>query len=583
MAVLHRLRPKWLAISLSDAARSAGVSPQRLSRLCTRCLLPFANTLSTSTRMGRPKCDSDAKPNQRELLLLRALLDVATAILAKVPLRGSEMRSLVVGAWLRLRAEHPMTQQHFCQTLAIPTRTLRHWVKTTPANVGGTKSWLQDSTKKNSKRKRSLRRGRFNFKVTLPGTQIAADTTDLKSFGTPLKLIAAQDIGGRDQNLFDSIIVDDHENAERVVQVLTKALNGREGIQVVTDQGTPYMAEKTCRALDQLGAEFAPQREADPIAKATIERAFGTVKQIAQPILNITNSIARSLPQLADSELAKATTSMFITALLRAYQAGARATKRALQDRDNTSVEDIARAADDSRQRARAYDNSARLLLAHIHGAYDIDVPLQKFTRLFRRFPLPVIHDAEKAFASQAHRDNIKKRCSYFAAIIRKCNDDYRQRRKREKVMRESNELLEREARQFERQKNQQHSNPAQWLRSALDAIAALWRPGKNELLFGGVGLGTAWLRQSIDLLIELYGTTSAIQIITGVAWDFQRDNLNVIGKNGVGAVLAVLQNRLSSLPKEDIGFDIAQNFAAAIVCSRGPPTRPMPPLHLRT
>ena len=67
-------------------------------------------------------------------------------------------------------------------------------------------------------KKLSPRRPRFGFDVTLPDTQVATDTTDLEAFGVSLKLVAAQDVGGRDQDLFDSIIVDNRESADHVVR-----------------------------------------------------------------------------------------------------------------------------------------------------------------------------------------------------------------------------------------------------------------------------------------------------------------------------------------------------------------------------
>jgi hypothetical protein len=41
LAVVARLRPDWVAVKLSNAAADSGVSPQRLSRLCTRAIAPF--------------------------------------------------------------------------------------------------------------------------------------------------------------------------------------------------------------------------------------------------------------------------------------------------------------------------------------------------------------------------------------------------------------------------------------------------------------------------------------------------------------------------------------------------------------
>ncbi|HEY5959444.1 MAG TPA: hypothetical protein VIV60_22955, partial [Polyangiaceae bacterium] len=65
-----------------------------------------------------------------ELGLLRALLATTTTLLGQVRLGRPTLRALVVGAWLRLGAELPqLTQERFCETLALPTRTLRSWLR----------------------------------------------------------------------------------------------------------------------------------------------------------------------------------------------------------------------------------------------------------------------------------------------------------------------------------------------------------------------------------------------------------------------------------------------------------------------
>jgi hypothetical protein len=257
----------------------------------------------------------------------------------------------------------------------------------------------------------------------LPDTQLAADTTDLCAFGVPLKVIATQDVGGRDQDLCASVVVDDHESAELIVQAFTAALTGRPGMQAVTDQGTPYMAELTRAALDALGAEHAPQREGEPTDKATIERAFASLKSFARPLLEVSDRIARAVPALASAALAKAATTLLLTALLRAYQAGARAARRAGEQRAGISTEALARAAEQSRREAHAHDTSVRLLLEDIHAAYELDVPRGTFVRTHRRFPLEVLREAQRAFAAQAHRGDIKKRASYFWLLSIPCED----------------------------------------------------------------------------------------------------------------------------------------------------------------
>jgi hypothetical protein len=247
----------------------------------------------------------------------------------------------------------------------------------------------------------------------LPETQLAGDTTDLSAFDCPLKLIATQDVGGRDQDLLQSVIIDDHESAEHVVQAFAEAIDGREGFQAIVDQGTPYIAQATQQALDDLGAEHAPQVEGAPTDKATLERAFETAKSIAGPLLAITDRLAQKIPALRDTRLAIALTTLLIIALLKAYQAGAKAQRRAHEERQGLAREDLLDVAKEHRERSRAEDRSRRLLLESIHDAYDIKRPKTRFVRSLRRFPLKVLQRAERAFRSQVHRDDIRDRASY--------------------------------------------------------------------------------------------------------------------------------------------------------------------------
>ncbi len=213
LAVVHRLRPEWISITIDGAARGKDVSPQRLSRLCSRAVAPFQVALDALTRIGRPTRNMLDNCAMEENALLRSLLGVATAIPAHVSLRRPAIRALVVGAFLRLKQEHPeLTKKRFCETFTVSSRTFRHWM----AHRGKTNSGSPIAPPPEKKRppKRPPRRPRFGFQVILPDTQVAADTTDLRACQIPLKLVAAQDIGGRDQDLFDSIIVNDHESAD---------------------------------------------------------------------------------------------------------------------------------------------------------------------------------------------------------------------------------------------------------------------------------------------------------------------------------------------------------------------------------
>lgn len=373
-----------------------------------------------------------------------------------------------------------------------------------------------------------------------------------------------------------------------MVQVLTEAIGDRQGMQVIVDQGTPYLANRTQAACDQLGAELAVQREGHPQGKATLERAFRTVKQIARPILALTDRIAKALPQLRCPSLATAATTLLLTALLRAYQAGARAAVRADIERAGCDAQTLTRIAHDARMRARADDHSVRLLLTHIHSAYQIDVGIQRFIKTFRRFPLQVLQAAERAFGRQAHRDDIKKRTSYFGAIVRAELDRYLAQRARMQRDQALMQKLHADAQQAIDQHNAWLQNPSAWLRHALDTVALGWMPQKRCLLFGGHGIGLAALHSALDRLAKLHGLAATEHIAHAVALDFGRAQLDSLGPDGLAAVRALLTDGLAalrgSLDSSAENRDCLADFRAAILPSAGPnKQRPPPPAPLRT
>jgi hypothetical protein len=403
----------------------------------------------------------------------------------------------------------------------------------------------------------------------LPDTQIAADTTDLRTFDVPLKLVAAQDIGGRDQDLLDSVIVDDRESSDHVIRAITCALDEKQGQQVLTDQGTPYMAQATEAAIEQLGAEHAPQKEADPLGKATIERAFGSVKDIAAPLFSLTSKIAQKIPSLRDPRLAKAAATLLLTALLKAYQAGARAARRADDQRASISVEQLDELAKKSRDDARAENRSARLLVQHIHRDYDIKRPLPLFLKQMRRFPLAVLKNAERAFAGQVHRDDIKDRASYFAAIARRCNEEHRRRLEIERTAQQEDRRLRREIQNARAARAARLADPAAWLSDALYMLAAQWIPQSGALLFAGAGLGKRSLLDALDRLVEMNGHFDAQDIAQGVFANFETTDPCGIGIQGLQAVRAVFETAVGEKRKKQ--SYCRPSFAAAILRNNGP------------
>jgi hypothetical protein len=336
VALVHRDRPDWLTIGVGDSARAAALGPERVSRLASRVARPFADVVDTFTRRGRPTRIED--PVRAELVTLRALLAVATAALAPVPLRRPAVGALLVGASLRLSTELPsLTKGAFCKALSLPERTLRHWLAHPPAHT------TSAPTAPPPPPHRPPRRPRFRFDVHLPGTQVGADTTDLSVCGVPLKLVGVQDIGGRDRRLFESVVIDTRECADHVVDALRVVRHDCPGIQALTDQGTPYMAAATKLAIDEWQAEHAPQKEGDPTGKSTVEKGFGSLKDVLSPLLSLTDSLAELVPALCSADVAGAPdvreVVRYFAALLRTHfaehrnQRTARDASRSLQQR----------------------------------------------------------------------------------------------------------------------------------------------------------------------------------------------------------------------------------------------------------
>lgn len=575
LTIVHRLHPSWARITVAEAARSHRVSPERISRLGSRAIAPFETLVVGWTRIGRPPREQDCvQHDAHELAVTRALLAVATSILAHVPLRAVAIRTRIVGAWLRLHSQYPsLTQQRFCHTLSLSPRTLRAWVTRAPKRDAECSPLSEPPPP--PPRRRPPRRPRFSFSLTVPGTQLAADTTDLSAFGVPLKLIAAQDVGGRDRNLFDSVLVDDHESAQLVERVLTEAINDRPGIQAITDQGTPYMAEAVRTALEQLDADHAPQREGDPMGKATIERAFLTVKSCARPLLALTDRIAECLPTLRRPDLAKALSTLVLTALLRAYQYGARAGARAATERaglDPSTLLDVAR---EVRQQAHAEERSTRLFLDHIHTAYELPASKTQFIRHLRRFPLPVLQQAEAAFRDQLLHQQIRNRTAYFLAIVRRLHADFLAEQTRRRLQRESAEREQREMAAEQARRDRQQSDPERWLREALDLFAQIHWPDSPRLRNAIVGFPRSNLARSIERLVELRAPQPARDIASTLFADFLRLNANQLRHD----ILADIADTLDATLPANLSTTTrcAADFLRATLPSNGSKQHPPP------
>ena len=492
----------------------------------------------------------------------------------------ADRRALVTGAWARLNDEVPaITKSAFCTALSLPERTLRSW-------LAGARSSFKPKDhappKSKPKKRRSRRRPRFRFDVFLPGLQIGSDTTDIKAFGVSLKLVGAQDIGGRDASLFESVVIDTREASEHVERVMTDAIAGREGVQAITDQGTPYMAEATRSALDALAAEHAPQKEGDPCGKATVERGFRSLKDLCAPLLALSNALAEKVPSLHDSNLARAWTELVVGVVLRAYQAGARAKERALRIGGAMTDAELLRVAEKARVAARATERSARLLLAHVHDIYQLRSSAVGFVNAFRRYPLDVLRDAEARLRAQLTRGNdIRDTDRYFAALVRSAYAEHRAAcLERDAITRDA-ERRDRERTTTDARDRAWLDDPATWLRDALDVLAAQWLPDVRDLLFDGEGLGLGWTRAALAHLFVLHGDAAA-DLARGVEHDFRFAWRDRLGDDGLEAVLRVLHRERARYPDTPDDSDIAAHAAATIMRSVGISRRPAAPNPLR-
>ena len=399
-----------------------GVRPERVSRIKKNVAAAFAALVERASQRGRP-----AKPPTERAPLLGALLALATRllVLAGVPRKRAVQDEIVV-AFDRLHAEHGVTARDFAAALALPERTFHSW-RHRPATPP-----RPPTPNPRPRPPRDRGEGRFALDENAPGVQLGGDTTDITVLGVNLKLTAAQDVGDRERNLFASFAVDEHETFALVTHVVQDALAGREGMQFITDQGKPFLAEAAKDAYDALGVEHAPQREGTPTAKATVERGFGTVKTALAPILGLLDRVAEAVPALHRADLAKHLGTLLVATFLRVYLASRRHLGHPLDGKDPDVLRTI---VEEQRANARAEDRSTRLFLEAMHAEYAMPGSREAFVRAFRRYPLADLKEAERRFRPHACACDAKLPERYFAAVVRDVHQQATARRADEIVI----------------------------------------------------------------------------------------------------------------------------------------------------
>jgi hypothetical protein len=420
----------------------------------------------------------------------------------------------LVCAFDRVHGAHGVTARAFCAALALSERTFRSW-QDRPAKPPASPSPAPPRPRRND---RST--GRFALEATAPDTQLGGDTTDLCVLGVDLKLVGVQDFGDRERCLFDAFVVDQRESSELIVRAVADATAGREGMQLISDQGTPYLAEAATQAYAALGLEHAPQREATPTAKATVERGFGTIKQALAPIFDVLNRIATAVPALCQPSLARHAATLLVATYLRVYAAGRCHLGHPLEGQDPNVLRAI---VEEQRARARAEDHSTRLFLEAAHAEYAMPGSCEAFVRTFRRYPLEDLHEAERRFRAHACRCKVRVCDRYFAAVVRDVHDAGAQRRSTERRQRRDEGQLRRDRITAAQRAAELEAHPERRLHEGLDLLAETWLRDTGGFVHDG-HLARVWLRRAVTVLYDREQSAAADVLEVHVrAWEAAR------------------------------------------------------------
>jgi hypothetical protein len=452
----------------------------------------FADLVAAGTRRGRrPRPSHDDRAP-----VLGALLAVATRLLSlsAVPVRRRAVQDELVCAFDRVHAEHGVTAREFCAAIALSARTFRSW-QGRPAQPPPAVSPPMPP----SPPPKDRNTGRFDLGVTAPDTQLGGDTTDLCVLGVPVKLVGIQDLGDRERVLFDAFAVDQRESAALVERVLADAVDGLAGVQFITDQGTPYLAEAAQQAYDTLGVEHAPQREGTPTEKATVERGFATLKNALAPILALLDRLAAAVPQLQQPQLAQGVATLLVATFLRVYAAGRRHLGHPLDGRDPELLRAI---VEEQREKARAEDRSVRLFLEAMHAEYAMPGSSEAFVRAFRRYPLDDLKEAERRIRARACRCHVRACDRYFAAVVRDVHEHARQRRATDRRQRVAEAQARRDREAADARATDLAAHPERRLLEGLDVLADTWLPDTGAFVADGQ-LARRWLRYAVDAIFS--------------------------------------------------------------------------------
>lgn len=494
-AVVVAYDRRWLAQPVAVLLGPGDPAPETLSRLKAKLLGPLEAMVARLHRRGRRSTTSEASSLRAEREALRAMLELAASVIDERGVRGRALQDRLVAAQAALAQKHGTTLRDFCSSLGIPERTFRSWRnrKQKP---------LQPPPAPALPPKPRPRRneGRFDLGLCPPGLQAMADTTHIRAFGVDLQIVGAQDPGLRHKQLLEQFRVTEQENANTVIDVLTRACADLPGSQFITDQGTPYIAKATQAACERLDVEDAPQVEGTPTDKAPLERAWRTIKDALAPLLGLTDRAAEVAPALSDPNLAKALVTLLLGVYLRVFAGGRRHLGHPLEGQDPAALDD---AVERAREAARAEGRSRKLLLGQIHAQYNLgdDISVDRFVRAHRHHDIDDIHAAERILRNKACRCQTRLCDRYFAGILRNVAEQGRHRRARQRTDRQEQRARDTEQARFDQQDRFLAAHPEQRMWQALDALEVQWDADAGRLTFGGKGWGRGTLVRALHEL----------------------------------------------------------------------------------
>ena len=562
----------WLARPVAQLIPDGGPRADRLSRLKAKLRDVFSDLVDAATRRGR----RPRSPRDPRAPVPGALLAIATRLLGRnaVPVRRRDIQDELVCAFDRVHAEHGVTAREFCAALALSERTFRSWQQR-PAKPPPPPPPPSPPPPPPNDRNT----GRFDLGVTAPDTQLGGDTTDLRVLGVDLKLVGVQDLGDRERHLFDAFAIDEREYAELVGRVVAVAAAGLEGVQFITDQGSPYVAQAAQQAYDAIGVEHAPQREATPTAKATVERGFATIKNALAPILALLDRVAAAVPSLQQPQLAGHVATLLVATFLRVYAAGRRHLGHPLDGHDP----DVLRAiVEEQRENARAEDRSVRLFLEAMHAEYALPGSAEAFVRAHRRYPLEDLKEAERRIRIRACRCQIHACDRYFTAVVRDVHDAGVHRRAVARRGRVAEAQARRARADAAARVRDLDAHPERRLLEGLDVLADTWLPDTGAFV-AGAELARAWLRHAVDTIF-VRDPVGAVDFIEAHvrSWIAARSNIPQQLCEAIRGVLRDVITNIRGVPRHQSPGNLVGVMLASSTRSNHDNKRPPPSPHLR-